>query len=56
MDSAGVGQNHEYGDEERSEFRKNPKSLVAHAKDIEDQGALIRSKPAASATIDGASR
>lgn len=31
------GQNHEYSQEDRDEFRKDPKKLVAHAKDIEDQ-------------------
>ncbi|KAK3718844.1 hypothetical protein LTR37_004760 [Vermiconidia calcicola] len=31
------GQNKEYDDEEKSKFKKDPKSLVAHAKDIEDQ-------------------
>lgn len=31
------GQNKEYSQEERDEFRRNPKSLVAHAKDIEGQ-------------------
>ncbi|EGP86187.1 uncharacterized protein MYCGRDRAFT_60715 [Zymoseptoria tritici IPO323] len=31
------GQNKEYSQEERDEFRHNPKALVAHAKDIEDQ-------------------
>ncbi|KXT08570.1 hypothetical protein AC579_8310 [Pseudocercospora musae] len=31
------GQNKEYDQAERDEFRNNPKALVAHAKDIEDQ-------------------
>lgn len=31
------GQNKEYSQEERDEFRNDPKKLVAHAKDIEDQ-------------------
>ncbi|KAF2790345.1 FAD/NAD(P)-binding domain-containing protein [Melanomma pulvis-pyrius CBS 109.77] len=31
------GQNKEYSQEERDRFRNNPKELVAHAKDIEDQ-------------------
>ncbi|PPJ54899.1 hypothetical protein CBER1_06033 [Cercospora berteroae] len=31
------GQNKEYESAERDEFRHNPKALVAHAKDIEDQ-------------------
>ncbi|TKA22440.1 putative sterigmatocystin biosynthesis monooxygenase stcW [Salinomyces thailandicus] len=31
------GQNKEYSENERDEFRHNPKALVAHAKDIEDQ-------------------
>lgn len=31
------GQNKEYDQKERDEFRHNPKALVAHAKDIEDQ-------------------
>ena len=31
------GQNKEYSQEERDEFRRDPKKLVAHAKDIEDQ-------------------
>lgn len=31
------GQNKEYDQSERDEFRHNPKALVAHAKDIEDQ-------------------
>lgn len=31
------GQNKEYSQEERDEFRHDPKKLVAHAKDIEDQ-------------------
>jgi cation diffusion facilitator CzcD-associated flavoprotein CzcO len=31
------GQNKEYSQEERDEFRKDPKKLVAHAKDIENQ-------------------
>jgi cation diffusion facilitator CzcD-associated flavoprotein CzcO len=31
------GQNKEYDDKERSDFRKDPGALVAHAKDIEDQ-------------------
>ncbi|RMZ31550.1 hypothetical protein D0859_04322 [Hortaea werneckii] len=31
------GQNKEYDEKERDEFRHNPKALVAHAKDIEDQ-------------------
>lgn len=31
------GQNKEYDQAERDEFRRNPKALVAHAKDIEDQ-------------------
>ncbi|KAF2769857.1 FAD/NAD(P)-binding domain-containing protein [Teratosphaeria nubilosa] len=31
------GQNKEYDEQERDQFRHNPKSLVAHAKDIEDQ-------------------
>nr|POE63579.1 putative sterigmatocystin biosynthesis monooxygenase stcw [Quercus suber] len=31
------GQNKEYDEQERNEFRHNPKALVAHAKDIEDQ-------------------
>ena len=31
------GQNKEYSQEERDEFRKDPRKLVAHAKDIENQ-------------------
>ncbi|KAI7280561.1 putative sterigmatocystin biosynthesis monooxygenase [Hortaea werneckii] len=31
------GQNKEYDEKERDEFRHNPQALVAHAKDIEDQ-------------------
>ncbi|KAL6710120.1 hypothetical protein ACN47E_009911 [Coniothyrium glycines] len=31
------GQNKEYSQEERDEFRRDPKKLVAHAKDIESQ-------------------
>lgn len=31
------GQNKEYTEEEREEFRKDPRKLVAHAKDIENQ-------------------
>jgi cation diffusion facilitator CzcD-associated flavoprotein CzcO len=31
------GQNKEYSEEERDAFRRNPKELVAHAKDIEGQ-------------------
>ena len=31
------GQNKEYDDKEKSDFKKDPKALVAHAKDIEDQ-------------------
>jgi cation diffusion facilitator CzcD-associated flavoprotein CzcO len=31
------GQNKEYSQEERDEFRRNPKKLLAHAKDIEGQ-------------------
>lgn len=31
------GQNKEYSQEERDEFRKDPKKLLAHAKDIENQ-------------------
>jgi cation diffusion facilitator CzcD-associated flavoprotein CzcO len=31
------GQNKEYSQEERDEFRRDPKKLVAHAKDIENQ-------------------
>jgi hydroxyversicolorone monooxygenase len=31
------GQNHEYDEQARDEFRKNPKALVEHAKDVEDQ-------------------
>lgn len=31
------GQNKEYNDDEKEKFRKDPKALVAHAKDIEDQ-------------------
>lgn len=31
------GQNKEYSEEEREEFRRDPRKLVAHAKDIEDQ-------------------
>ena len=31
------GQNHQYDDAEKEKFKKNPRELVAHAKDIEDQ-------------------
>ena len=31
------GQNKEYDDKEKQDFKKDPKALVAHAKDIEDQ-------------------
>ncbi|KAH7381347.1 hypothetical protein DE146DRAFT_704940 [Phaeosphaeria sp. MPI-PUGE-AT-0046c] len=31
------GQNKEYSEEERDEFRRDPKKLLAHAKDIENQ-------------------
>lgn len=31
------GQNKEYSQEERDTFRRDPKALVAHAKDIENQ-------------------
>ncbi|KAK5163301.1 hypothetical protein LTR16_012155, partial [Cryomyces antarcticus] len=31
------GANHEYTDEQKEEFRRNPKALVEHAKSIEDQ-------------------
>lgn len=31
------GQNHEYSQADRDEFRRNPQALVTHAKDIEDQ-------------------
>ena len=31
------GQNKEYDDKEKAEFKKDPKALVAHSKDIEDQ-------------------
>lgn len=35
--ASNFGQNKEYTQEERDEFRHNPKALVAHSKDIEDQ-------------------
>lgn len=35
--ASNYGQNKEYSQEERDEFRRNPKALTAHAKDIEDQ-------------------
>ena len=31
------GQNHEYSDEHKAQFKKDPRELVVHAKDIEDQ-------------------
>lgn len=31
------GANHEYTEEQREEFRKNPEKMLAHAKDIENQ-------------------
>ncbi len=31
------GQNHVYEDDDKMKFKKDPKALVAHAKDIEDQ-------------------
>lgn len=31
------GQNHQYDEEHKQKFKKNPRELVAHAKDIEDQ-------------------
>lgn len=34
------GQNHKYSDEQKQKFKKDPKALVAHAKDIEDQVKL----------------
>ena len=36
------GQNHQYDDNDKSKFKKDPKSLVAHAKDIEDQVSWLR--------------